>query len=90
MRVPIYFEDYRICIRCGSHNVVPIDKFGRESKQFIYPVSFFQCKTCNQTYTIKWIRDKDNNMIPVCSDNTQLTNVEDSIIIQSIHDKRSI
>lgn len=89
MRYPIFFYNYHICIKCGSHNVVPIDKFGRESKSMIYPISKMRCKRCGTEYIVKWIT-KDGKRIPVCTGDDELHNIEDNIVEYSKAQKRKI
>ena len=67
MKVPIAFEDYKICPHCGSHTVKAIDKYNREMDILIYPISKFHCNSCNSDFFPNWIQDGDK-MIPVAGD----------------------
>lgn len=90
IKYPIFFYDYRICIHCGSHSVVPIDRFGRTSVNMIYPISYLQCKKCGTTYNIKWIKDENDKYIPTCCDIDSKRDVERNILLYAISQKRHI
>ena len=66
VKYPIYYEDYRICLHCGSNNVVPINNFGKEEKLIIYPISYMICKSCNTRYKVNWVKNSKGEMIPTC------------------------
>lgn len=84
-KYPYFYYDYKICIHCGKKTVVPVDKFGRETKVMIYPVSHMICKSCNRSYFIKWIKDNNNEMIPICCDDNEKIEVAESIIESAIN-----
>lgn len=90
-KYPIFYYNYKICIHCGSESVVPIDKFGRENKIMIYPITQMRCNRCNREYFIKWIKSpNDQSIIPICCSETDKFNTAESIIDSAITHKRSV
>ena len=88
---PFYFEDFRICIHCGSDNVRPIDKFNRPTnKNFIYPITKFRCMDCDREYYIKWVKNSEGKTIPVCCGESDLDKVAKNIINISNNQRRKI
>ena len=89
---PVYFEDFRICIHCGSNSVRAINRFNKPTndfKDFIHPISKFRCMDCNREYYIKWVKDKEGKIIPVCCGESDINKVANDIINIS-KDKRRI
>lgn len=87
---PISFEDYHICIHCGSHEVEAIDKFDCPTKEFIYPLKKFRCAKCGTEYYIKWVKNKEGKIIPVCCGDTDIKDVANDIINFSKSQRRKI
>lgn len=89
-RQPFYFEDYKICIHCASHNVKLIDKFDRVTRNSIYPLSKLRCADCGTEYYIKWIENEAGDLIPVCCDDHDIDIVVNNIIEISNSQRRNL
>lgn len=89
-KYPFTFEDYRICIHCGSHNVEAIDKFDKPTKNFIYPLSKMKCPDCNTEYYIKWITNREGNLVPTCCGESDVEEISKSIIDFSQQSRRKL
>ena len=86
---PIYFYD-NTCVHCGAKAVVPIDKYDRPSKSMIYPIKNLQCMKCNRRYFINWIKDEDDNMIPVTSSKNEISLFEDDVVKYAAEHRRKL
>lgn len=90
---PFYFEDFRICIHCGSHDVRPVDKFNKplkDDKNFIYPITKFRCMSCNREYYIKWVKNSEGKTIPVCCGESEIKRIAKKIINVSTSQRRGL
>lgn len=90
---PVYFEDFRICIHCGSHDVRPIDKFNRpinDKKNFIYPIYKFRCMSCDREYHVQWVKSSEGKIIPVCCGKSDIIRTAKNIIELSNKQRRDI
>lgn len=69
VRVPFYFKNKNICVRCGAEGqMVFIDKFGRETTKDVYPFENLKCKVCGGLYSIRWEKGQDGKMYPSAVD----------------------
>ena len=85
-KYPISFDNYKICVHCGKEDVVPIDIYGKESKEFINQVCYFKCKSCGKEYSIKW-KDVDSESlekIPIITDEEEKKELIDFISEEAI------
>ena len=87
---PFLYEDYRICLHCGSKSVHPINEYNKVSDNMIYPIVKFKCSKCNTEFYIKWIRNSNNELVPTCCGKESLLDVIDNIIEFSKENKRSM
>lgn len=78
---PIYYMDYRKCLKCGSMSVAPCDQRGI-NKQMIYPVIYMKCSNCGEEFYIRWVEDLENpdKRIPVCTGKDSMNDTVKRII----------
>lgn len=70
IQFPIYFDYQKNnqCVHCGAQNTLTmVDKFGKPTREEIYPFDHIKCQNCGQKYTIKWV-DEGGLKYPYAAD----------------------
>ena len=88
--IPFSFSDYRKCVKCGKKAVELYDKFNKPTQIKIYPVTKMICSNCGAEYYIKWIDNGNGTKIPICTDDTKIKELENTIIEYSKSKRRKI
>lgn len=88
MKYPIYFYG-NTCIHCGSNGSLTfVDRMGKETRRPIYPICKMICKECNTEYFVKWIKNFDETLVPVCVSKDEITKFEKEIVQFAMQNKR--
>lgn len=88
LKYPIYFEG-NTCIRCGCNGSLTFrDRMGQESRRPIYPICKMVCLNCNTEYFVRWIRNDNDKMIPICVGKDEVKQFEDGIVKFAMESRR--
>ena len=56
IRYPFYFIN-NTCPECGKENsIIKINKYGKITRDELYPLDHLHCTNCNKDFDIEWIK----------------------------------
>ena len=80
MSYPVWFDNKNICVHCGAENsLFFLDKFGKKTKNSIYPLVGYKCSKCDAEYKIYWQKGDNGKYYPSPIDPDIIDNYVDMV-----------
>jgi len=89
-RYPFYFIN-DTCPDCGkTKSIVKVNKYGKITKDDLYPLDHFHCINCNKDFSIEWLQENNMYNVPVVSDEYTISEMISNIIDYANKKRRKV